>query len=304
MIELDARHDLVCSFDAGERDLMRLIRDREVLVFRSGVKITAGVLEAAPQLKLLVRAGSGLDNIDLDCVRRRDLELVRIPGPSARAVAELAFGLMLALSRQILVADRSLRDGHWAKHEVAGYLLRGKHLGIVGLGNIGSTAARMGVSWGMRVSGCVENPSAEREAGFAEDGIRLASFQEVLCSADYLCIFVPLKSSTRHLVGAKELACMKKGAFLVNMARGEVLEEAALAKALSEGGGLAGAALDVHQQEGENKASPLAGLANVVLTPHIGAMTVDTQREIGRRIVDIIDEYPAGIRSCRPGTEK
>jgi D-3-phosphoglycerate dehydrogenase len=302
LAELSRRHDLVCGFNAGEPDLMRLIWDREVLVFRSGVKITAGVMESAPQLKLLVRAGSGLDNIDMEYVKKRGLELVRIPGPGARAVAELAFGLMLALARQILVADRSLREGHWAKHEVVGYLLGGKHLGIIGLGNIGSTAARMGVSWGMKVLGCVEHPSAERVADLAEAGVRLASFQEVLSAADYLCIFVPLKPSTRNLISAEELFRMKPGAFLINMARGEVVDETALAEALSRKGGLAGAALDVHKEEGENKVSSLAGVSNVVLTPHIGAMTMDTQREIGRRIVDIVRKFSEGGGLGQQGT--
>jgi D-3-phosphoglycerate dehydrogenase len=267
-----------------------LIRDREVLVFRSGVNIPAALMAAAPRLRLLIRAGSGLDNIDLDYLRQRGLELKRIPGPGARAVAELAFGLMLALSRQILPADSQLRRGRWAKHELTGHLLDGKRLGIVGVGNIGSLVGRMGVAWGMEALGCVEHPSAERAAAFRDQGIHLADFQEVLAAADYLCICVPLKDSTRFMIGRPELARMKPGAFLVNTARGGVVDETALGEALRQGK-LAGAALDVHQREGENCISSLADLDNVVLTPHIGAMTVDSQREIGRKILEIIDDF-------------
>lgn len=256
-------------------------------------------MASAPHLDLVIRAGSGLDNIDMTYVRKRGLKLLRIPGPGARAVAELTFGLMLALARQILVADRLLREGHWAKHQVRGYQLAGKNLGIVGLGNIGSTVGQMGASWGMRVTGCVEHPSPERAAGLAEKGIGLTSFQAVLSAADFLCIFVPLKDSTRHLIGVEAFTRLKRGAFLINMARGGVVDEAALEAALAEGGGLAGAALDVHKEEGEQKISPLARFSNVVLTPHIGAMTIDSQREIGRRIIEILDEFSGQPRSCR-----
>jgi D-3-phosphoglycerate dehydrogenase len=268
-----------------------------VLVFRSGVSIPAALMAAAPRLRLLIRAGSGLDNIDLDFLRQRGLELVRIPGPGARAVAELAFGLMLALSRQILQADSLLRRGRWAKHELTGHLLNGKRLGIVGVGNIGSLVGRMGVAWGMEAVGCVEHPSAERAAAFRDQGIRLTGFREVLETADYLCICVPLKETTRFMIGRRELARMKPGAFIVNTARGGVVDEAALSEALRQGK-LAGAALDVHQQEGENCISPLADLANVVLTPHIGAMTVDSQREIGRKILEIIDNFAGSGRAA------
>jgi phosphoglycerate dehydrogenase-like enzyme len=283
-------HDLLDGVGADEATLMELIHDREVLIFRSGVNIPAALMAAAPRLRLLIRAGSGLDNIDLDYLRQRGLELVRVPEPGAKAVAELAFGLMLALARQILPADRSLRQGRWIKHELTGHLLSGKQLGIVGVGTIGSLVGRMGVAWGMEAIGCVEHPSPERAAVFRSQGIRLTEFREVLEIADYLCICVPLKESTRFLIGRQELARMKPGAYIINTARGGVVEEEALSEVLRQGG-LAGAALDVHQAEGDNRISPLADLPNVVLTPHIGAMTIDSQREIGRRIVEILDHF-------------
>ena len=288
--ELRQRHHVICAFDAEEEVLQSLIRDREVLIFRSGVNITTEVMASAPNLKLLVRAGSGLDNLDLEYVRKRRLKLVRISEPGAQAVAELTFALMLALARQVLVADRLLRQGRWAKHELTGYLLAGKTLGIIGAGTIGSRVGQMGAVWGMEVIGCVEHPSARRAARLREKGIRLTSCQEVLATADFVTIHVPLKESTRNMIDADALARMKPKAFLLHLARGGVVDEDALYKALTEGH-LRGAALDVHKEEGEGKISPLAELPNVILTPHIGAVTIESQREISARVIEIIDAF-------------
>lgn len=296
---LREKHDVVMGSGSEPQKMKEMIRDRDALIFRSGVDITAELMACAPKLKLLIRAGSGLDNIDLDYMRSRCLALVRIPEPGARAVAELAFGMMLALSRQILPADRMLRNGQWAKHQLTGHLLVNKQLGIVGLGSIGTLLGQMGRAWGMHVLGCVEHPSRERETDFRAKGIRLADFSTVLSSADYLCICVPLKDSTSDLIGQDELARMKPGGFLLNMARGGIVDETALSAALRLGKP-AGAALDVHQAEGNDKISPLADLPNVVLTPHIGAMTIDSQREIGRRIIAIVDDFALAARNA-PG---
>lgn len=288
---LHEQHDVVCALNASEEKLRSLIKDREALVFRSGVNITADVMSCAPNLTLLIRAGSGLDNLDLEHARAHNITLVRIPEPGARAVAELAFTLMFALSRQLLEADRLLQKGHWAKGELTGYLLKGKVLGIIGVGNIGSQVGQIGAALGMRVIGHDASPAPANE--LAEKGIRLAGLDEILAQADYLSIHVPLMDSTRGLIGADALSRMKPGAFLVNLARGGVVDEAALHTALTEPGRLRGAALDVHENEGEGKISPLAGLPNVILTPHIGSSTVDTQREIGCRILEAIAAFEA-----------
>ena len=289
LAELQSRHDVVAAFGAPEDELRRLAVDREAIVFRSGVSISSDVLEAATGLRLLVRAGSGLDNLDLDQVKRRGIDLRRVPGPGAQAVAELTFGLMISLARGIALGDRLLRQGHWAKTELIGYNLTAKTLGIVGLGSIGSRVAALGNAWGMHPIGCVDHPSPERTAEFAAKGIELTDLDHVLGAADFLTIHVPLGADTRGLIGAAELAKVKPGAFLVNVARGGVVDEAALFDALQPGGRIRGAGLDVHVNEGEGKISPLAGLPNVVLTPHIGATTVDAQREIGQEVVAIVD---------------
>ncbi|HEX2469883.1 MAG TPA: hydroxyacid dehydrogenase [Candidatus Limnocylindrales bacterium] len=287
---LQAGHDVDFAVGTPRDELEGRMADREALIFRSGLDIDRVLLDAAPRLHTIVRAGSGLDNLDLDEVRARGIHLQRIPGPGARAVAELTFALFLGLARQVVQVDGLLRTGHWAKNEVVGWNLAGKTLGIIGLGSIGSTVARLGQAWGMQVIGCVGDPTPERAARFATEGIELVAMEEVLRRGDFVSIHVPLDSATRGLIGSAELALMKRGSFLVNIARGGVVDEAALLAALTDGDRPAGAGLDVHVAEGPDRISPLAGLPNVVLTPHIGATTVDAQREIGIEIVRIIED--------------
>lgn len=309
---LRSAHDVTCAYGAPEPELRAAIADREVLVFRSGVQITGPVIAAAEHLRLIVRAGSGMDNIDLAAVERRAIAFERIPGPGARAVAEMAFALMLALARNLLRADRLLRQGRFAKAEMTGYLLQGKTLGIVGAGNIGGKVGQLGVAWGMRALGCTENGGDRDVARLLALGIRRVSLDELLRRSDFVSVHVPLQDSTRNLIDADALARMKRGAFLVNLARGGVVDERALHQALATGH-LAGAALDVHEREGDGVVSPLAGLENVVLTPHIGASTHDSQREIGEQICRAIESFggsadlgeglpEAGSRRRRCGT--
>ena len=297
---LTQHHDVICAFNASEERLGSLIEDREALIFRSGVTISSAVLDRAPGIRLLLRAGSGLDNLDLEYTARRGIQLVRVPGPGAQAVAEMTFALMLALARNVVVADRGLRQGRWLKSELTGHLLTGKTLGVIGLGKIGTRVAEMGVAWGMRAVGCVDSPSPERRAAFAAAGIRLASCDEVLAEADFLSVHVPLTEANRNLIDAEALARMKPGSFLVNIARGGVVDEDALLRELVSGARLIGAALDVHQREGEGKISPLAGLPNVVLTPHIGASTLDSQRAIGREVIAIVDSFAGSVSGIVP----
>jgi D-3-phosphoglycerate dehydrogenase / 2-oxoglutarate reductase len=286
---LSSRHQVDPAFNAPPDELARRIADADVLIFRSGVEITAAVIGAARRLRLIIRAGSGLDNIDLAAVRERGLRLERVPGPGARAVAELTFGLLLAVGRRILEADHAWRAGHWKKAELGGSLLANKTLGVIGVGNIGRQVARMGVAWQMRVIGCVKHPSEGRESDLEGERIGLLELRDVLATADFVTIHVPLNDETRGLIGEAEFALMKPGSILINIARGGIVDEAALLRALSDGH-LRGAGLDVHENEGEGRISPLAHLENVVLTPHIGAATIDSQAEIGREVVNLIAE--------------
>jgi D-3-phosphoglycerate dehydrogenase / 2-oxoglutarate reductase len=291
--ELGTRYEVTCAFGSDWQSPPSLIHQSEVLVFRSGVTLSQEVIRDALRLRLLVRAGSGVDNVDLDEVRRRGIRFVRIPGPGAQAVAEMTFALLLDLARRVSLADRFVRRGRWPKPQLVGSLTRGKTLGVVGLGNIGTRVGELGVRWGMRVIGCVEYPSLQRAERFADQDIALLALDEVVAQADFLTIHVPLKDSTRYLIDGKVLARMKSGAYLINIARGGIVEEEALSTCL-DSGRLAGVALDVHEREGEGIVPDLARHQNVVLTPHIGAMAAETQRAIGRRVLKLIDGFATG----------
>jgi phosphoglycerate dehydrogenase-like enzyme len=288
--QLSKNHDVICAFNAPNEEIRDKIVDRDVLIFRSGPDISEEVMKCAPSLSLLIRAGSGIDNLDLGYARERGITLKRIEQPGARAVAELGFALMLGLARRIRMADQTLRQGKWAKHELTGYLLTDKTLGIYGCGNIGSQVGEMGVAWGMRVVGCVEHVSEERVGALAGRGIRLTNVDEVLSTSDFLSLNLPLNESTRNLISQQAFERMKPSAFLINLARGGIVDEQALLRALQDNR-LAGAGLDVHEAEGDGKISPLAHLDNVLLTPHIGAGTVDTQYQIGEMILEIVEDF-------------
>ncbi len=290
--KLKQNHDVVCAFGADKETLKSAIQGCDVLIFRSGVDISAEVMAAAPTLKMLIRGGSGTDNLDMDYVNRQNLRLVRVPGPGAKSVAELTFALMLALARRVVEADRLTRQGHWAKSEMTGYLLEGKTLGVLGAGNIGGFVAHLAAAWDVKVLACVEHPSPERKESFKKVGVELTTCERILRDADFISIHVPLKPDTRNFIDKEELALMKKSVYLINMARGGVVNEAALHDALAEGR-IAGAALDVHQAEGEGKVSPLAEFKNVILTPHIGASTYNSQKEIGKIILESMDAFMA-----------
>lgn len=275
-------------------ELREAVADSEAVVLRSGVLLSADIMSEAPDLRLVVRAGSGLDNIDLDGARLRGIRVVRIAGMSAPPVAEFTFALLLSLARKVNLADRLIRQGHWPKPELGGPLLRGKVLGIVGAGNIGGLVGEMGDAWGMRALGCVAAPTLDIAAQLAERGVTLVDFDQVLAEANFVTLHVPLDDTTHHMLDASALDRMRPGSLLVNMARGGVVDEKALHEALVSGTSVAGAALDVHETEGEGTVSGLAELRNVVLTPHIGAMALDSQRLIGERAIELIDAFHHG----------
>ena len=297
--KLKENHEVICAFGADKETLKSAIQGCDILIFRSGVDISAEVMSASSNLKLLLRAGSGVDNLDMDYVNQRGLKLVRIPGPGAKAVAELTFAMLLALARNLVVADQLTKQGHWAKNELTGYLLTGKTLGVIGAGNIGTMVGHLGTAWGMKVLGCVEHVDLERLNVYDHAGIHLMTCEEVMSEADFISVHVPLKPSTRNFINKDMLALVKPSAYMANLARGGVVDEEALYQALVEGR-LAGAALDVHKAEGEGKVSPLAQLRNVILTPHIGASTYDSQKEIGEIVLNNVEAYMAEQLSVSP----
>lgn len=287
------RRDHKISVRTGleQRDVPAAVTDAEVVVVRSGVRLTAEAVGSAPALRVVVRAGSGTDNIDLDACRQAGVEVYTIPRISSAAVAELAIGLMLAVRRRIALADRQIRAGVWNKPALAGPELQGACLGVAGLGAIGSRVAALGQALGMTVAASVRTASPERVAECAARGIVLCGMDELLARAEVLCLAVPLVADTRHLMGAAEFERMKPGAYLVNVARGGVVDEVALRAALTSGR-LAGAGLDVHAVEGGTHS--LADLDNVVLTPHIGATTENAQERLGQELVERLELILAG----------
>jgi phosphoglycerate dehydrogenase-like enzyme len=288
---LRVSHDLRFVPDPPHAELRAAIADREVVALRSGVTLSEDAMAAAPELMLIIRAGSGLDNIDLDYARARGIRVVRVNGMSAAPVAEMTFALLLCLARKVVVADRLLRQGRWPKPDLGGPLLQGKTLGVVGAGNIGARVGEMGSAWGMRVLGCVASPNDAARQALAARGITLVDFDAVVTQSDFVSLHVPLDPQTHRMVDSDVLDRMRPGSLLVNMARGGVVDEKALREALVHGRTVAGAALDVHEVEGDGQVSPLADLDNVVLTPHIGAMALDSQRLIGERVVELLGAF-------------
>lgn len=291
VVELERTFELRMFMHPSEPVLRDLIRDVHVVVLRSGVHLTAEVIDAAVELEVIARAGVGTDNIDLTAARRRGIRVFHVPNVAADAVAEFTAGLVVAVARNIVRADRQLRAAVWDKAGLAGMELRGKTLGVVGLGEIGSRVARIMDGFGMSVIGVTRRQRSGVSSRFAGHDVELADLPTVLARADVLVLAVPLTADTAGLITGSELALMKPSAFLVNISRGGVVDEHDLYRALVSGA-IAGAALDVLLIE--RSATPLANLDNVVLTPHIGAMTVDAQRRIGRTVVDSISAVLAG----------
>lgn len=295
-------HEPIVRLGADEETLCEDIVGCQALVFRSGVDITRRVITAGEDLQIVIRAGSGLDNIDLDAVRERGIRFISVPGPGAKAVAELSFAMMLALARRLFWADSEWRAGHWVKPQASGRLLTGGVLGVVGAGNIGTRVGQLGAAWGMEVLGCVEHPTPEASDRLKTYGITLADFESVMSKSDYISVHVPLQESTRGLIDAAAITLMKPDAILVNLSRGGVVDEAALRDALVEGR-VAAAGLDVHEVEGEGNRSPLADLDNVILTPHIGSNALDSQRQIGEIVLGFLDEAASDPPPLIPGRE-
>ncbi len=287
---LGSKHDVVVELDDIENLAEEVMAKQEVLVFRSGVEISAEIMDMAPDLGLVIRAGSGFDNIDLEHAERRGIRVVRIPKPAADAVAEFTLGLIIAASRNIVPADSMLRSGHWPKRELGGHLLRGKVLGIVGAGNIGTRVGELASAIGMQVVACIESSVPEWKP---PPSIQPADLDAVIAKADFLTIHTPLTEKTVSLIGRRELARMKPGSYLISTARGTIVDEEALYEALVSGH-LAGAALDVHEREGDGVIPKLAKLSNIVLTPHIAGMALESQSAIGRRVIELIDAFDRG----------
>src|SRR6266704_3618216 len=262
----------VLTHDQLPNGLPAALADADALVVRSAVQVDDALMEKAPRLRVIGRAGVGVDNIDADAATRRGIVVMNTPGANAVAVAELTIGLMLALARKVPAANSSMHAGKWDKKSLQGAELRGKTLGILGLGRIGLEVAKRARGFGLEISGSDPFVSA---AVARENGIKLVTLEELIAGSDYVTLHVGLTPQTNGVINAKTLAAMKKGVRIINCARGELVDDAALVSALKSGQ-VAGAALDVFVEE-PAKNTPYAELDNVILTPHIAGSTAEAQ---------------------------
>jgi D-3-phosphoglycerate dehydrogenase len=267
-------------------DLPKTLADADALVVRSAVQVDDALMAAAPKLRVIGRAGVGVDNIDAEAATRRGIVVMNTPGANAIAVTELALGLMIALARQLPRADSTMHAGKWEKKSLQGSELRGKKLGILGLGRIGLEVAKRARTFGMELFG--HDPFVSASIA-RENAIRLVSAEELFSFSDYLTLHVGLTPQTAGIINSATLATMKKCVRIVNCARGELVVEADLAEALKSGQ-VAGAALDVFHEE-PPKNSPFAAMDNVILTPHIAGSTAEAQEAVGIQIALQVREY-------------
>lgn len=286
----NAGFEVVYEEYPNEEMLIELVGDVEAIIVRSKPKVTRKVIEAAPKLKVIGRAGVGLDNIDIEAAKEKGIKVVNSPAASSRSVAELTIALIFAVARKIAFADRKMREGVWAKKQSMGIELEGKTIGIVGFGRIGYNVAKIAKALGMNVLLYDPYPNEERAK---EVGGKFVSLEELLKESDVVTIHVPLIDATYHLINEERLKLMKPTAILINAARGAVIDTDALVKALQEGW-IAGAGLDVFEEEPLPKDHPLTKLDNVVLTPHIGASTVEAQMRAGVQVAEQIVEILKG----------
>jgi len=274
----------------SKEELAKIVHGYDVLVVRSRTKATRDIIERGERLRVIARAGTGLDNIDISAAKDRGIAVLNTPEAPADSVSELTIGLMLALARKICLADASMKNGQWLKNELEGYTLKGKTLGLIGLGNIGTRVAKIAKAIGMRILITKRTPPspAMLEALEAE----FLPLEDLLKRSDIVSIHVPLTRETERMIGATEIGLMKESAFLINTSRGGIVDEEALVAALRTEK-LRGAALDVYESEPPRNLE-LIKLPNVVCTPHIGAQTMEARRTASTLIAEKIIRFFKG----------
>ncbi len=268
-------------------DLKKAVADVDAIVVRSETKISAEVLAAAKKVKIVGRAGVGVDNIDVTAASRQGVIVVNVPGGNTISAAEHTVAMLLALSRNIPQANASLKAGEWKRSQFTGTELQGKVLGLVGLGRIGREVAKRCQSFGMPVLGYDPYASEEYAKNF---NIKLCTLEEIYAQADYITVHVPMNDSTKHMFNATTLQKLKPGVRLINCARGGIIDEAALADAI-QSGHVKGAAIDVFEEEPPKKDNPLLALTNVIVTPHLGASTEEAQVKVAQELAETLRDY-------------
>ncbi len=271
-------------------ELKKLIADADACVVRSGTQITAEVIAAAKQLKVIGRAGVGLDNVDLEAASKRGIVVINTPGGNTISAAELAFCLLLAMARNIPEASNSVKRGEWERKKFTGVELDGKTLGILGLGRIGTEVAKRAQAFRMRV--VAYDPFLRADKAM-QMGVEALPLEDVLKVSDFMTLHLPLSAENKHMLGEKQFQMMKKGVRIVNCARGGLIDEKALAKAI-QAGQVGGAALDVFESEPPAKDLELLKLPQVIATPHQGASTEEAQVAVAVDVAQSILDYLNG----------
>ncbi|HBR09780.1 TPA: 3-phosphoglycerate dehydrogenase [Candidatus Acetothermia bacterium] len=270
--------------DLSPEELQRKIPDYDCIMVRSATKVCPSLIDAAQRLKLIVRAGVGTDNIDVEYAKANGITVCNTPAASSNAVAELVIGHIFSLARHIARGTVSLKGGKWEKKNLAGCEILGKTLGIIGMGRIGRLTAQKATALGMRV--IAYDKFVQKDL---PEEVEMVQFDDLLAQSDFITLHVPLSSDRRPLIGAEELSKMKDRSYLINCSRGGVVDEEALLRAL-QNGKLRGAALDVFTQE-PPKNNPLIAMENLSLTPHIGAATAEAQARVGAEAARIVIDW-------------
>ena len=270
-----------------EAELLPLVADVEALVVRSETKVTRKVIEAAPQLKVVGRAGVGVDNVDVDAATQRGIVVMNTPSGNTISTAELTFSMLMALARKIPQAHGSMKAGEWNRKSFSGVELYNKTLGILGMGRIGSEVARRAIVFGMRVLAYDPYLTLSRANALQ---VELLELDDLLARADFITVHMPMSDETRGMINAAAFAKMKPGARILNCARGGIINETDLLAAL-QSGKVAGAALDVYETEPPPKDFPLRDLPQVIMTPHLGASTEEAQENVGIEVAEAITDF-------------
>ncbi len=277
--------EVVVKTGLSESEILSLIGDFEAIVVRSQTKVTAAVLDAAKKLKVVGRAGVGVDNVDVDAATRHGVIVMNTPGGNTISTAEHAFSLLVSIARNIPQAHATVKAGRWDRKKFEGVELYDKTLGILGMGRIGSEIARRAIAFGMRVLAYDPYLSPAKARTLQVELIE--TLDELVPKADFLTLHMPLTAETKHMLDSRRLGLCKKGVRIVNCARGGLVDEAALAEALKSGQ-VAAAALDVFEVEPPPADFPLREMENIVFTPHLGASTAEAQENVGIEIAAAI----------------
>ena len=278
-IVLDRRHT--------EEELLPLVKDASAMAVRSETKVTKAILEASPDMRIVGRAGVGVDNIEIEAATQNGVIVMNTPGGNTTATCELTFSMMMALARNIPQAHGSMSTGEWNRKAFKGVELYGKTLGILGMGRIGGEVARRAIAFGMRVMAYDPYITPSRAKALQ---VELASLEDIYAAADFITVHMPMTDETRGMLNKGTFATMKPSVRLLNCARGGIINENDLCAALKEGK-IAGAALDVYESEPLAEDSPLRNCPNLILTPHLGASTVEAQDNVGLEVAQGIADY-------------